>query len=146
MARKMLQDRINNLSPYFRGIEVYNDAIMVRVVFPGNWGVTGSDDGRVKVVKSDVIPDETVFYADSKDADYDDIMDVIEVNVTRNTEISKKEELFGEKVRELAKIFDEKKYKDLLNIDFVFKRKPKKKKEMPVVGGSVEEKEGVEAL
>ena len=135
MAKKMLQDRINILSPYFRGIEVYNDAIMVRVVFPENWGIADSDDGKVKAVRSDVVPDETVFYADSNEADYDDIMDLVEITVSRNTEIAKKEALFREKVQELAKIFDERKYDELLNIDFVIKRKPKakKKKEKPVV-------------
>ena len=34
---KTLQERMNDMKPYFRGIEMYNEALMVKVVYPPRW-------------------------------------------------------------------------------------------------------------
>lgn len=122
-----LQDRIESMKPYFRGIEMYNEAIMVKVVFPDNWKCYPSDDGRIKVAQSEdpSNPNLMYYYADSKDASYDDIFTLIEGTVNANKDIILKLELLREKVDELKEIFSSRPYKELQRLEFTFK--PEKK-------------------
>jgi hypothetical protein len=46
---KTLQERMNDMKPYFRGIEMYNEAIMVKVAYPNKWKAYPSEDGRIKI-------------------------------------------------------------------------------------------------
>ena len=51
------------MKPHFRGIEMYNEALMVKVVFPNNWKAYPSKDNRIKVTPSDD-GRMTYYYAD----------------------------------------------------------------------------------
>ena len=55
----MLQDEIIKLGEYFRGIEYYNDAIIVKVNFPIRWLVYPSANGFIK-------PDEFMYNEDKQ--------------------------------------------------------------------------------
>ena len=129
-----LQERMEAMRPYFRGIEMYNEAIMVKVVFPENWKCYPSDDGRIKVAPSEdpSNPNLTYYYADSKDTSYDDIFDLIEGTMKANQEIVLKLELLRTKVGELKELFSSMPYDKLQFLEFTFKEKKKrgrKKKE-----------------
>lgn len=129
-----LQERMEAMRPYFRGIEMYNEAIMVKVVFPENWKCYPSDDGRIKVTPSEdpSNPNLTYYYADSKDTSYDDIFDLIEGTMKANQEIVLKLELLRTKVGELKELFSSMPYDKLQSLEFTFKEKKKrgrKKKE-----------------
>lgn len=129
-----LQERMEAMRPYFRGIEMYNEAIMVKVVFPENWKCYPSDDGRIKVTPSEdpSNPNLTYYYADSKDTSYDDIFDLIEGTMKANQEIVLKLELLRTKVEELKELFSSMPYDKLQSLEFTFKEKKKrgrKKKE-----------------
>ena len=39
-----LQDRMASMKPYFKGIEMYNEALIVKVVFPNNLKAYDSQD------------------------------------------------------------------------------------------------------
>ena len=125
---KTLQERMNEMMPYFRGIEMYNEALMVKVVFPKNWKAYPSDDGRIKTTASDD-GTMTYYYADSKDTTYDEIFDLVEQTIKANQDIILKLKLLKEKVEELKELFQSTPYDDLLNLQFVLEKptKPKRK-------------------
>ncbi len=126
---KTLQERMNDMRPYFRGIEMYNEAIMVKVAYPNKWKAYPSDDGRIKVTPSETDPNTTYYYADSNDSTYEEIFDLIEQTIKANQDIVLKLKLLRDKVEELKELFQNTSYDDLLNLQFVIEKptKPKRK-------------------
>lgn len=123
---KTLQDRMNDMKPYFRGIEMYNEAIIVKVAYPNNWKAYPSDDDKIKVTPSD---DGTLtyYYADSNESTYEKIFDLIEDTIKANQDIFLKLKLLKDKVEELKELFSNTSYDDLVNLQFII-GKPKKEK------------------
>lgn len=127
---------MNDMKPYFRGIEMYNEALMVKVVYPRNWKAYPSSDGRIKVTPSDDGA-LTYYYADSKDTSYEDMFDLVEETIKANNDIVLKLKLLKDKVNELKELFSELSYDELTTLRFVTnksksdkaKRKYTKKKE-----------------
>ena len=128
---KTLQERMNDMKPYFRGIEMYNDALMVKVIFPDRWKAYPSADGRIKVTPSDTEANVTYYYADSKDTTYEDMFDLIEETIKANNDIILKLKLLKEKVEELKELFSQVTYEELQSLRFVTDKpkmeKPKRK-------------------
>lgn len=122
-----LQDRMTNLKPYFRGIEMYNEAIMVKVTYPTNWKSYPSADGRIKVAPGENDPNITFYYADSNDTTYEDIFDLVEETVKENKDVVLKLKLLKEKVEELKELFSKMSYEELTTLSFTT-TKPKKPK------------------
>ena len=121
---------MNDMKPYFRGIEMYNEALMVKVVYPNNWRAYPSEDGRIKVTPSDdKASNVTYYYADSKDTTYEEMFDLIEQTIKANQDIILKLKLLKDKVEELKELFQNTSYDDLLNLQFVIEKptKPKRK-------------------
>ena len=128
---RTLQDRMNALKGYFRGIEMYNEALMVKVVMPANWKCYPSADGRIKVTPSDSDPNLTYYFANSNDTSYEDIFDLIEETIKANQDIVLKLKLLKDKVEELKELFSTHSYDELQKLEFAFpegkKEKPKRK-------------------
>ena len=128
---RSLQERMNDMKPYFRAIEVYNEALMVRVVFPSNWKVYNSQDETVKVTPSEVNENEVIYYADSNDATYEDMFNLIEETIKANQDIILKLKLLKEKVEELKEMFSMHNYEELktlrFSLDGLETPKPKRK-------------------
>ena len=128
---KTLQERMNDMKPYFRGIEMYNDALMVKVIYPDRWKAYPSADGRIKVTPSDTEANVTYYYADSKDTTYEDMFDLIEETIKANNDIILKLKLLKEKVEELKELFSQLTYEELQSLRFVTDKpkmeKPKRK-------------------
>lgn len=121
---------MNDMKPHFRGIEMYNEALMVKVVFPNNWKAYPSKDNRIKVTPSDD-GRMTYYYADSKDTTYDEMFDLIEETIKANNDIVLKLKLLKEKIEELKELFSRLPYEELQTLKFVTesfeKDKPKRK-------------------
>jgi len=115
------------MKPYFRGIEMYNEAIMVKVAYPNKWKAYPSEDGRIKITPSDSDPNLTYYYADSKDTTYEEMFDLVEQTIKANQDIVLKLKLLRDKVEELKELFQNTPYDDLLNLQFVVGKKPKRK-------------------
>ena len=115
------------MKPYFRGIEMYNEAIMVKVAYPDKWKAYPSEDGRIKITPSDSDPSLTYYYADSKDTTYEEMFDLVEQTIKANQDIVLKLKLLRDKVEELKELFQNTPYDDLLNLQFVVGKKPKRK-------------------
>jgi hypothetical protein len=128
---KTLQERMNDMKPYFRGIEMYNEAIMVKVAYPNKWKAYPSEDGRIKITPSDSDPNLTYYYADSKDTTYEDMFDLIEETIKANNDIVLKLKLLRDKVTELRELFSQLPYEELQTLKFVTenvkKDRPKRK-------------------
>ena len=118
---------MNDMKPYFRGIEMYNEAIMVKVAYPNKWKAYPSEDGRIKITPSDSDPNLTYYYADSKDTTYEEMFDLVEQTIKANQDIVLKLKLLRDKVEELKELFQNTSYDDLLNLQFVVGKKPKRK-------------------
>lgn len=118
---------MNDMKPYFRGIEMYNEAIMVKVAYPNKWKAYPSEDGRIKITPSDSDPNLTYYYADSKDTTYEEMFDLVEQTIKANQDIVLKLKLLRDKVEELKELFQNTPYDDLLNLQFVVGKKPKRK-------------------
>jgi hypothetical protein len=127
---KTLQERMSDMKPYFRGIEMYNEALMVKVVMPANWKCYPSADGRIKVTPSDSDPNMTFYYADSNNTSYEDMFDLIEETIKANKDIVLKLKLLKEKVEELKETFSRHTYEELETLKFVLTEpeKPKVKR------------------
>lgn len=115
---KTLQERMNDMKPYFRGIEMFNEALMVKVVYPRNWKAYPSNDGRIKVTPSDDGA-LTYYYADSKDTSYEDMFDLVEETIKANNDIVLKLKLLKDKVTELKELFSQLSYDELTTLKFV---------------------------
>ena len=128
---KTLQERMDGMKPYFRAIEVYNDALMVRVTFPSSWKIYPSSDGRVKVTPSETNANEAIYYADCNEASYEDIFDLVEETIKANQDIVSKLKLLRDKVEELKELFSTHSYEELKTLTFVLeegkKARPKRK-------------------
>ena len=120
---------MNDISPYFRGIEVYNTALIVKVVFPSNWKCFQSEDERIKVTVGEEDPTMVYYYADSSDTTYEDLFDLIEETIKVNQDTILKLKLLKEKVEELRELFSNHTYDELQGITFSLEteKKPKRK-------------------
>ena len=128
---KTLQERMNDMKPYFRGIEMYNEALIVRVIFPSKWKAYNSNDGRIKATPSENVANEYYYYANSENTSYEDMFDLIEETIKANNDIVLKMKLLRDKVEELKELFSKLSYDELVTLKFVTeeakKEKPKRK-------------------
>lgn len=116
---RTLQERMNDMKPYFRGIEMYNDALIVRVMLPPKWNAYNSNDGRIKATPSETVANEFFYYANSQDTTYEDIFDLIEETIKANNDIVLKLKLLRDKVEELKEMFSLHSYDELTTLKFV---------------------------
>ena len=122
-----MEDYISKIGEYFEGIERYNDALIVRVKLPERWGTYPSSDERIKVAKSEEVPNEYYYYGSSNDVNLEDIFQLILETIQMNKDVLLKIELLKEKVQELKELFDTKPLDELKTLKFV-KENPKKTK------------------
>ena len=118
---------MNDMKPYFRGIEMLNNGLIVRVILPPKWKAYDSNDGRIKTAPSETVANEYFYYANSEDTTYEEIFDLIEETIKANNEIVLKLKLLKDKVDELKEMFSSLPYEELLTLKFVT-GKPKKVK------------------
>ena len=127
----MLQDEIMKLGDYFRGIEYYNDALIVKVNFPPRWQVYPSKDGNIKPAKSESNTGEYYYYGNMNKVSLDDIFGVIKETIEANKDAELKIQLLNDKANELKELFKTNPYEKLLGLKFVIEEpkteKPKRK-------------------
>ena len=105
MNKRTLQDRIKDNAKYFRGMEMTNGILIVKVLYEEKWGVYPKDDESVKVAKSTELPNEWYYYGDFDVITFDDVFDLIEETVEMNINAAKKIQLLNQKFEELKQIF-----------------------------------------
>ena len=127
----MLQDEIMKFGDFFKGIERFNDALIVKVVFPSKWQVFSSKDGKIKPAQGNDVEGEYYYYGDNSNVSLDDIFELINATVSINREIEDKVALLVEYRKKLDKVFEENSIDTLKTLEFTFdktKSKPKRKR------------------
>lgn len=131
MNKRTLQDRIKDNAKYFRGMEMTNGILIVKVLYEEKWGVYPKDDESVKIAKSTELPNEWYYYGDFDVITFDDVFDLIEETVEMNINAAKKIQLLNQKFEELKQIFATENLQKLETLYFGFnetvKSKPKRK-------------------
>ena len=80
----MLQDRINKIKEYFRGMEITNNTYIIKVAYKDKWGVFPSEDNNIKVCKSEDAINEFFYYANYTTVNIEDIFNLIEETIEMN--------------------------------------------------------------
>ena len=130
MAKKLtLQDKIQEIQPYFRGIEVKETLFILRVVYPNRWSAYNRDDEIIKVAKSDVnaTENEWFYYASVNDIDLTEMFDLVKETVKTNEDMHHKIELMRTKMEELKELFQSEPLDKLQTLYFAFNETPKRK-------------------
>jgi len=122
-----LKEKINEISDYFRGIEYFNDALIVKAAFPPQLNVIGNEEKGIKVAQSD--DGLWYYFGDKNNIEIEDIFDWIKTTVYVYEEAKKKAALYKAKCDELKQIFGNTSYDKLETLQFVFdEKKPSSKR------------------
>ena len=123
-----IQERINNLGDYFKGMQVNaeNGIIYVTVQFHKGWACSEVTEHNfnVKAVQDDM-PGLFYFFTDME-VGFDKIFDAIDYNIRFNEEAQAKVNLLREKIEELRTVFESEDIDTLKTLEFKYKKKVKK--------------------
>jgi len=115
----MIQNRVNKLKPYFKGLKIAENYRIVEVNLKNSWNI--QEDPNIEVQQKQIKESNnmlyTMFFSDKKS--FDEILDFIEEKVINyNLEIEEKEKLLRMKVEELKRVFEDKNLDELNNLKF----------------------------
>ena len=129
-----LQERIKKNEVYFRGMEIVNNTAIIKVLYGEKWGAYPSPDEKIKVAKSEEVPNEWFYYSDYTYTVIDEIFDLIEETVDMNLSAIERLGLFNQKMEELKELFANEPLPKLKTLTFHFEEeKPKRNKKKKVV-------------
>ena len=123
-----LQERIKKNEEYFKGMEIINNTVIIKVVYGDKWGAYPSQDERIKVAKSEETPNEWFYYGDYSYTMIDEIFDLIEETIDMNLSAIERLQLFNQKMEELKDLFSNEPLGKLKTIKFVFEEEKKSKR------------------
>lgn len=123
-----LQERIQKNEKYFRGMEIVNNTVIIKVLYGEKWGAYPSQDEIIKVAKSDDVKNEWFYYADYTYTVIDDIFNLIEETIEMNLSAIERLELFNVKMEELKTLFANEPLQKLKTLSFQFEEIKKTKK------------------
>ena len=125
-----IQERINNLGDYFKGMQVSaeNGIIYVTVQFHKGWACSEVTEHNfnVKAVQDDT-PGLFYFFTDME-VGFDKVFDAIDYNIRFNEEAQAKVNLLRNKIEALRSIFENEDIDKLKRLEFTFKKPETKKK------------------
>lgn len=115
----MIEEKINNLKPYFRGLKLTDNYRIIELYIKKSWSFNEKEEIQFqkKEVKDNSNMFYYMFYSDTKT--FDQILDFIEIDVINyNLEIEEKENLLRAKVEELKRVFENKSLEELNKLKF----------------------------
>ena len=117
----MIQDRLNRLKPYFKGIKVAEHFNIVEFNLKKEWLIQEKSGIDVQQKPSGDNKQTGIlynmFYSDSKT--FDEILNYVEEEViNHNLELEEKERLLRMKVEELKRVFEDKNLEELNSLKF----------------------------
>jgi hypothetical protein len=134
MRDMTLQERIKKNEVYFRGMEIVNNTAIIKVLYGEKWGAYPSPDEKIKVAKSEEVPNEWFYYSDYTYTVIDEIFDLIEETIDMNLSAIERLGLFNQKMEELKELFANESLSKLKTLTFHFEEeKPKRNKKKKVV-------------
>jgi len=113
-----IQNRLDKLKPYFKGLKLAEKYRVVEVNLKNNWIVQENKTIEVQQKRNDNTNTMySMFYSETKS--FDDMLDYIENDViNHNLEIEEKERLLRSKVEELKRVFENKDLDELNKLKF----------------------------
>jgi hypothetical protein len=115
----MIQNRLDKLKPYFKGLKVAESYRIVEFNLKRGWEIPDNEEIKYqqKEVKDNGSFLYNMFYSETKT--FDEILSFIEVEViNHNLEIEEKERLLRAKVEELKRVFEDKTLDELNGLKF----------------------------
>lgn len=114
----MIQDRLDRLNPYFRGLKTTENYRIVELFLKKTWSVPSKgEDILVQQKETEKGLNYYMFYSDK--VGFDEILDYIEEDIiNHNLEVEEKERLLKAKVEELKRVFESKSLDELNNLKF----------------------------
>lgn len=111
-----IQNRMQKNIEYFRGVEIKGGLYILRVEYPEKWGAYSSENGVIKIARSETAPNEYYYYAKLDETTLDEIFDLMESTVSMNLTAEAKINLMREKVEELKQMFSAYSYEELKHL------------------------------
>lgn len=121
-----LQENLMEFTPYNIDFKIQNGWFIIGLEFNDEWTVIEPQNQKIEHVQTN-----GKHYYGAKLEDnliLDETFDLIRLTISYNKDLEKKINLFQEKVKELQDFFAEENYEDLLNLEFIIKTPPKKRK------------------
>ena len=124
-----IQDRINNISEYFIGMQMSTEdnIVYVRTRFPDKWVISELLEDNFKVRGIQDKKNNTQFFFTNIENGFDAVFDAIDFTIQMNKSALERLDLFKEKVEELKELFDTEEIEKLRRLEFTFKKVEKKK-------------------
>ena len=121
-----IQERIDQIKPYFKNMNVVDNIIYIELNFPKKWSISDFivDNFNTKAVQSNCAGDY-YFYC-SFDDGFEKIFDAIDYTIKFNKQAEEKIQLLLSKIEELKQIFEEEDINVLKTIEFKYKKKKNK--------------------
>jgi hypothetical protein len=113
-----IQERLNKLKPYVKGMRFVNTTAVVDVQLKGNWNILDSD--KISVKKGKTEENYFMFFSEDESISFDEILDHVEKVINVNIENEKKLELIKIKIEELKRHFENKSLEVLKTLRFEF--------------------------
>lgn len=128
-----IQEKIQQIQPYFQEMNVVNEIIYVLTIFPTGWGginpKTISEHFGVTVVNDESIASTAFYFWAPIDVGFDNVFDSVKFIVDMNEAAQRKMNLMNEKIIELKNIFiNEEDIALLETLTFTFNKPAKKKR------------------
>lgn len=133
-----MQDRINKISQYFKGMNVDSESgiIYLTIIFPEKWSVNPQllNQFNVECTAMESIKGGYYFYTNFNNG-FDVLFDGVDCIINLNQQIQEKIDLLTAKINELKSLFQEFDISVLKTLKFVYKTKKNKapKKEKPEI-------------
>ena len=143
-----IDERIKSISPYFKGLNIVNDATFVLTVFPNTWKVFDSETIKEQFNVFVKREKEGYFFLTETRNGVECLFDAIDYVIKENKAFEEKSALLEVKAKELSDLFVSESIEKLRTLKFVFEtkktsRKPKndiKKETKPSPDEDIESK------
>lgn len=113
-----IQNRLDKLMPYVKGMRFVKNTAVVDVQLKENWTILKSD--KIVYQKGKNEENYFMFFSESGSSTFDDILDFVEKVINFNIENEKKLELIKVKIEELKRHFETKPLDVLKTLKFEF--------------------------
>ena len=113
-----IQNRLDKLMPYVKGMRFVKNTAVVDVQLKENWTIVKSD--KILYQKGKNEENYFMFFSEGGSSTFDDILDFVEKTINFNIENEKKLELIKVKIEELKRHFETKSLDVLRTLKFGF--------------------------
>lgn len=117
---KTLNDRINDISEYFKGFNIAGETSFVFVAFPSTWSVLDESELNAQYNVYTGKKDGGIYFITETKNGTDCLFDAVDHVIATNKTIEEKQELLQKKANELTELFVNEHIERLRTLKFVF--------------------------